>query len=274
MNVDRIPDDPVPDAETARLTDSPQTDAPRPTPEPEHPSPPEQRQPPDREPEPERESHDEQQEPESERRPESPTPPNDPDVPAPTDSPSRPTGNTPDTPDTAEPRSRQEHAAPTDTAEHSEARAFKANLPRRRTLPSLSTRRDRTISADEHPPSDQVPPESAESSKDADRPSGTGPADEAIRPLTDQEYAEHVTEVRDRLAKAHDEGLSTECLYTVNPDHLRWTRERRQIHTEITEAIYARAADVPCDHKAIIAGGLGGAGKTTVLHTRSRRRPI
>jgi predicted ABC-type ATPase len=114
-----------------------------------------------------------------------------------------------------------------------------------------------------------VPPESAESSKDADRPAGAGPADEAFRPLTDQEYAEHVTEVRDRLAKAHDEGLSTECLYTVDPDHLRWTLERRQIHTEITEAIYARAAEVPCDHKAVIAGGLGGAGKTTILNTEA-----
>src|ERR1700733_15119244 len=117
MNVDRIPDDPVPDAETDRLTDSARTDAPRPTPEPERPSPPERREPPDREPEPERESHDDQQEPESERRPESPTPANDPDVLAPTDSPSRPTGNTPDTPDTAEPRSRQEHADPPSTNE-------------------------------------------------------------------------------------------------------------------------------------------------------------
>jgi predicted ABC-type ATPase len=107
--------------------------------------------------------------------------------------------------------------------------------------------------------------ELTEGDKDPDQSSGLEPIDEALRPLTDQEYAEHVSEVRDRLTKAHDQGLATEFLHTIDPDHLRWTRERRQTHSEITETIYARAAEVPCDGKAIIAGGLGGAGKTTTL---------
>lgn len=264
MNVDRTPDDPVPAAETDRLTDSPQRDAPRPTPEPEHSSPPEQRQPPDREREPERESHDEQQEPESERRPESPTPPNDPDAPAPTDSPSRPTGNTPDTPDTAEPRSRQEHAAPTDTAEQGSESLQGESSPEKDTA-ELEYKARSDDSADEHQPSDQVPPESAESSKDADRPSGTGPSDEAIRPLTDQEYAEHVTEVRDRLVEAHEQGLSSDHQYTIDKKREIWSEKRQLQQDSIIEDVYQRAEAVPCEKKCIIAGGLGGAGKSTVL---------
>ncbi len=33
----------------------------------------------------------------------------------------------------------------------------------------------------------------------------------------------------------------------------------------IIDDLYAEAAAVPCEHKAIVAGGLAGAGKTTVL---------
>lgn len=89
--------------------------------------------------------------------------------------------------------------------------------------------------------------------------------DEGTHPLTDQEWAEHLTEVRDGLEKAHAEGLGTDHKYTIDPDHLRWNRERRQLHKEIVEAIYVRSENVPCDHSAIMAGGLGGAGKTTIL---------
>jgi len=245
MNVDRIPDDPVPDAETARLTDSPRADAPRPTPEPEHPSPPEQRQPPDREPEPERESHDEQQEPESERRPESPTRPNDPDAPAPTDSPSRPTGNTPDTADTAEPRSRQEHAAPDGPAQEEE------NL-------TEETKSNEVSNA----PHERVP--SPESSYD-DPADYEGEATEAVHPHTQEERAEHITDVFARLDKADDEGFSSRELHTIDSKGEIWSSDRTLLHHSLLEKIYSGSADVPCDHKAIVAGGLSGAGKTTVL---------
>jgi predicted ABC-type ATPase len=247
MNVDRIPDDPVPDAETARLTDSPRTDAPRPTPEPEHPSPPEQRQPPDREPEPERESHDEQQEPENEHRPESPTPPNDPDAPAPTDSPSRPTSNAPDTADAAEPRSRQEHAAPDGPAQEEE------NLTEETKSSEVS-----------NPPHEQVPSPDSESSYDhpADY---EGEAAEAFPPHTQEERAEHIIDVFTRLDKADDEGFSSIELYTIDPKGEIWSSDRTLLHHSLLEEVYSKAADVPCDHKAIVAGGLSGAGKTTVL---------
>src|SRR5581483_1086508 len=75
---------------------------------------------------------------------------------------------------------------------------------------------------------------------------------EHTRPLTDKEWSEHLTEVRDGLEKAHAEGLATDHKYTIDPDHLRWSRERRQLHREIVGAIYTRSENVPCNHSAII----------------------
>ena len=268
MNVDRLPDstdDPLPDTEPTRPTDSPAPEDPAPpASQPEHHSrpeqPPEQERKPDQAQQPGKGQHPSGEHPEE-------SSPTETDSPAPTD----------ETPNRAEPRSRQEHAAPIERKE-----------PRRQEVsPSQGDEIDHGHQVDpdasdyhstvDHPevaaekdqsdrrPLDQNLSERAESGKDSDHSLGVKPVDEAFRPLTDREYAEHVSEVRDRLSKAHEQGLSTECLYTIDPDHLRWTRERRQIHSEITEAIYAQAVQVPCDGKAIIAGGLGGAGKTTTL---------
>jgi predicted kinase len=44
-----------------------------------------------------------------------------------------------------------------------------------------------------------------------------------------------------------------------------WSHERRLVHDSLLQALYARAATVPCDHRAVLVGGLPGAGKTTVL---------
>jgi hypothetical protein len=312
MNVDRTPDDPVPDAETARLTDSPQTDAPRPTPEPEHPSPPERQQPPDREPEPERESHNEQREPENEHRPESPTPANDSDTPASTDSPSRPTGNTPATADTAEPRSRQEHADPpstnegefsADDVEHrapidvDESGLVPDDSDADRPSNEISAPEERGKDLDGERPNPDSPPDDlpaqetsrtddtevsealgvdAQSSGQEDRPAEEASdlaeltadvpsAHDRTSPFTDKEWSEHQIEVRDTLDKARAAGLTTDRLYTIDPDHKEWTTERNRLQGALVADLYERARDVPCDYQAVIAGGLGGAGKTTVL---------
>jgi predicted ABC-type ATPase len=312
MNVDRIPDDPVPAAETAHLPDSPQTDAPRPTPEPEHPSPTEQRQPPDREPEPERESHDQQRDPESEHRPESPAPANDPDVSAPTDSPGRPTGNTPDTADTAEPRSRQEHADPPPTNEREfsaddiedgapiavdEAGLVPEDSDADGPFNEISAQEERGEDLDDERRNPDSPPDDlpaheasrtdhtevsesfgvdARSSDQEDQPSEEAsdlaeltddalPVQDGTSPLTDKEWSEHQIEVRDTLDKARAAGLTTDRLYTIDPDHKEWTTERNRLQGALVADLYERARDVPCDYQAVIAGGLGGAGKTTVL---------
>jgi predicted kinase len=85
------------------------------------------------------------------------------------------------------------------------------------------------------------------------------------RPLTDAEHAEHVKEVRARLDKARADGLATETRYVTDPDGETWAAERRAGHDAIIAHLYAAAGDVPCERRAILAGGLPGAGKTTVL---------
>ena len=82
--------------------------------------------------------------------------------------------------------------------------------------------------------------------------------------LTDK-WAEHLVEVREGLDSARREGLTSKRLYTIDGAGEIWIEERERLHDSIIEDLYAKAADVPCGFKAIIAGGLGGAGKTTVL---------
>jgi predicted kinase len=85
------------------------------------------------------------------------------------------------------------------------------------------------------------------------------------RPLTDAEHAEHVSGVREFLDKARAEGLATELHHTTDADHEQWSEERTVLHDGIIADIYGAARDVPCERRAILAGGLPGAGKTTVL---------
>ncbi len=72
-------------------------------------------------------------------------------------------------------------------------------------------------------------------------------------------------DVLDRLRKAHAADLATDHANTTDPDNKQWTAERNRIHGEIINDILNDASTVPCEHRAIIAGGLPGAGKTTVL---------
>jgi predicted ABC-type ATPase len=83
--------------------------------------------------------------------------------------------------------------------------------------------------------------------------------------LSDAAYAAHLTDVVRGLDHARATGVTTDRLYTVNPDRDIWIDGRAAIHDEIIEAVYAKSAHVPCERIAIMAGGLGGAGKTTLL---------
>jgi predicted kinase len=102
---------------------------------------------------------------------------------------------------------------------------------------------------------------------------GDGTASKAadrVRPLTDAEHAEHVAEVKARLEEARAAGLETDIQYTLDEGREIWTDERDAAHGAVVEYLYARAAMVPCEGKAILAGGLPGAGKTTVLNEIAR----
>ena len=97
-------------------------------------------------------------------------------------------------------------------------------------------------------------------------PSDARPAQDADwRPLTHAEYAEHVTKVRERLDKARADGFSTDQKHTIDPAREVWSDQRDALHDSIIDDIYARAFDVPCERRAIMAGGLPGAGKSTIL---------
>jgi predicted ABC-type ATPase len=83
--------------------------------------------------------------------------------------------------------------------------------------------------------------------------------------LSDADHSAHVADVKRELAFAGEQRLTTKELFTIDGEGRAWVADRRHIHDEIIKEIYDSAAHVPCDRKAIIAGGLGGAGKTTVL---------
>ena len=107
------------------------------------------------------------------------------------------------------------------------------------------------------------PPEPGIRSRDS--PDASPPDDADRRPLTDAEYAEHVTNVRERLDKARADGLATDRQHTIDRAREIWSGERETLQDSIIEDLYRKASDVPCERRAIMAGGLPGAGKSTIL---------
>lgn len=86
-----------------------------------------------------------------------------------------------------------------------------------------------------------------------------------VKPLTGPEYSAHVQSVREQLSQARVEKLATNEQYTVDPQRQVWSEARVAFHDAIIENLYQQAADVPCERHAIVAGGLPGAGKSTIL---------
>lgn len=82
--------------------------------------------------------------------------------------------------------------------------------------------------------------------------------------MTDAEFAARQERVDRAMAEAFN-SHSTHITHTNGAGV--WHPERDALHREIAASIYQEAVDrgVPAQGKAIIAGGLGGAGKTTVL---------
>jgi predicted ABC-type ATPase len=84
-------------------------------------------------------------------------------------------------------------------------------------------------------------------------------------PLTDAEYAAHTAEIEQKVGEALRAGKSTDRQHAIDVDRGIWSPERAKIHGAIVEQLYEKARNVPSEGKAIVAGGLGGAGKSTVL---------
>ncbi len=117
---------------------------------------------------------------------------------------------------------------------------------------------------------DRLPDWHPSSPTQTDRPAGN--RDENLadgprarpEPLTDAEHEDRVRHIRDRLDDSRDRGLATDVRF-IDPVDNRWTTERQLIHRDLVDQMYSSAADVPSDRSAVMAGGLGGAGKSTVL---------
>ena len=128
--------------------------------------------------------------------------------------------------------------------------------------------------SDEHPPSPDnqpadpaEPEESDNKTTDDENEELPAEADKLGSPGEDEPQGLEETShnVLERLLKAHATDLATDHANTTDPDNKQWTAERNRIHGEIVSDLYTRASTVPCEYKAIMAGGLPGAGKTTIL---------
>ena len=110
---------------------------------------------------------------------------------------------------------------------------------------------------------DREPDQSESAVRGRDFPDASPTEDEDRRTLTDAEHAERVQLIRERLDWARQEGLATDNRY-LDEEGI-WSRERQDAHDAIVNDFCEAAASVPSERQAIMAGGLGGAGKSTVL---------
>lgn len=91
-----------------------------------------------------------------------------------------------------------------------------------------------------------------------------GLAGERLSNLEMGERAESVNAVVSTLV---ERGYETINRYAKTMPHgdVVWDKERREIHNQIIDTYMKKYENVPSNGEIIIAGGLGGAGKTTVL---------
>lgn len=88
-------------------------------------------------------------------------------------------------------------------------------------------------------------------------------------PWTDADWTDHVSEIDRATQEAREAGLDTKERFGDPDVQGIWSRERAAQHAEILAEVYAAIAQVPCERQAIVAGGLPGAGKTTVLRDQA-----
>jgi hypothetical protein len=89
---------------------------------------------------------------------------------------------------------------------------------------------------------------------------------EPVTPLNDAEYAKHTKMVEDTLNREIKAGHATNITQTVRGEGKIYGGNRARMHSDIVNALWEKnGANVPTEGKSVIAGGLGGAGKSTVL---------
>lgn len=86
------------------------------------------------------------------------------------------------------------------------------------------------------------------------------------RTMSQFERATHNLYVADIITQLEEDGLTTDRTHADKiPGGLVFNPERARAHNEIVQEIMNEAENVPTNGEAIFAGGLGGAGKSTVL---------
>lgn len=83
--------------------------------------------------------------------------------------------------------------------------------------------------------------------------------------LSDEEHADHVNQVAQTLADAKAARPEGRFAPTIDSKGEIWSDARSAAHDQILDDLYSRSAAVPCEGRAVVAGGLPGSGKTTVL---------
>lgn len=86
-----------------------------------------------------------------------------------------------------------------------------------------------------------------------------------LKPLTDAEFGEHLDVVRAGLADAFKVREGTHHLYSFGGSGKVWLPERAALHGDIIRALYGKSGATRGDGAAVMAGGLPGSGKSTVL---------
>ena len=84
-------------------------------------------------------------------------------------------------------------------------------------------------------------------------------------PLDDEQYAAHADRAHRAVAAELEAGHATDKSETLDGRGQVWKPERAAVHNEIVKAITDQAVSVPSEGRAIVAGGLPGAGKAAVL---------
>lgn len=82
---------------------------------------------------------------------------------------------------------------------------------------------------------------------------------------TERKYLQHTKNIEKIVGEKIKAGQTTDKIFTLDDDNRVWEPDRAKLHKQIVEEMYLRADKVPTEGKSIIAGGLGGAGKSTVL---------
>jgi predicted kinase len=111
-----------------------------------------------------------------------------------------------------------------------------------------------------------VPEWRPDAGRETDEAASSDEQPEVAYRFTEAEWIDHRSETATHIDAANAADLASDHQHTIDPDRRIWSVDRQAAHSMIIDDIYQKAEGVPNNHEAIIAGGLCGAGKTTVLN--------